>query len=124
MDFKMHSLHDAFVEIQKHCKKHSIPKEVCYNINLVCEELIVNLLKYTKATGYNLNLTTESGSPVIHIRYRAEKFNPTKVPERKQESVEKMEYGGLGLVLVNSLASGMEYNYDEKQSLNVIKIIL
>jgi len=124
MDFKMHSLHDAFVEIQKYCKKQSIPKEVCYNINLVCEELIVNLLKYTKATGYNLNLSAEADSTVIHIRYRAEKFNPTKAPERKQESVEKMEYGGLGLVLVNSLASKTEYKYDEKQSLNVIKIIL
>ncbi len=124
MDFKMHSLHDAFVEIQKYCKKQSIPKETCYNINIVCEELIVNLLKYTKATGYNLNLSAEAGSTVIHIRYRAEKFNPTKAPERKQESVEKMEYGGLGLVLVNSLASKTEYKYDEKQSLNVIKIIL
>ncbi|VAW28505.1 hypothetical protein MNBD_BACTEROID07-1146 [hydrothermal vent metagenome] len=124
MDFKMHSLHDAFVEIQKYCKKQSIPKEACYNINLVCEELIVNLLKYTKATGYNLNLSAKAGSTVIHIRYRAEKFNPTKAPERKQESVEKMEYGGLGLVLVNSLASKTEYKYDEKQSLNVIKIIL
>ncbi len=124
MDFKMHSLHDAFVEIQKYCKNHSIPKEACYNINLVCEELIVNLLKHTKATGYDLYLSAEADSTVIHIRYQAEKFNPTKVTEHKLESVEKMEYGGLGLVLVNSLASGIEYNYNEKQSLNVIKIIL
>ncbi len=124
MNFKMHSLHDASVEIQKYCKKHSIPNEVCYNINLVCEELIVNLLKYTKATGYNLNLSAETNSTVIRIEYQAGKFNPTKVPERKQESVEEMEYGGLGLVLVNSLASDMKYQFDEKQSLNVIKIIL
>jgi len=124
MDFKMHSLHDAFVEIQKYCKKHRIPKKVCYNINIVCEELIVNLLKYTKATGYSLNLSAETNSTVLHIRYRAEKFNPTQVKERKPENVEKTEYGGLGLVLVNSLASDIEYNYDEKQSLNVIKIIL
>jgi len=124
MNFKMHSLHDAFVEIQKYCKKHSIPKGVCYNINLICEELIVNLLKYTQAPGYNLNLSTEANSTVIHISYQAEKFNPTKVPEHTLKGVEEMEYGGLGLVLVNSLASEMEYNYDEKQSLNVIKIIL
>jgi len=46
MDFKMHSLHDAFVEIQKYCKKQSIPKEVCYNINLVAKafcELKINI---------------------------------------------------------------------------------
>ncbi len=124
MDFKMHSLHDAFVEIQKYCKKQSIPNEVCFNINLICEELIVNLLKHSKATGYNLNLSTEANSTVIHINYQADEFNPTKVPKHTLESVEKMEYGGLGLVLVNSLASEIEYKYDEKQSLNVIKIIL
>lgn len=120
----MHSLHDAFVEIQKYCKKQSIPKKVCYNINIICEELIVNLLKYTKAPGYNLNLSAEVNSTVINISYRAEKFNPTVVRERKPENVEKTEYGGLGLVLVNYLALDIVYNYDEKQLLNVIKIIL
>jgi len=38
--------------------------------------------------------------------------------------VEKMHYGGLGLMLVNSLALKIEYQYNEKQSLNVVKVIL
>jgi len=120
----MHSLKDAFVEIQKYCKDYNLPDEVCYKINLVCEELIVNLLKYTQAPGYNLSLSMEANSTVIRISYQAEKFNPAMPPEHKVESVENMEYGGLGLVLVNSLATDMEYKYDEKQSLNVIKITL
>jgi len=124
MDFKMHSLHDAFVEIQKYCKKQSIPKEVCYNINLVCEELIVNLLKYTETTGYSLVLSPKGKVTVISLRYQAERFDPTVVPEHEPESVEDMPYGGLGLMLVNSLASETEYKYDEKQSLNVVKIII
>ncbi len=124
MSFKMHSLPDAFVEIQKYCKHYKLPDEVCYKINLICEELIVNLLKYTQAPGYNLNLSIEANSTVIRMSYQAEKFDPTRVRDRKPENVEKTEYGGLGLVLVNSLAADIEYNYDEKQSLNVIKIIL
>lgn len=124
MDFKMHSLHDAFAEIQKYCTSHNLSKEVCYNINLVCEELIVNLLKYTKTTGYSLVLSSKGKTTVISLRYQAEKFDPTIVPEHEPESVEKMPYGGLGLMLVNSLALDMEYKYDEKQSLNVVKIIL
>ncbi len=124
MKFEQHSLQDAFEEIKKYCHQHNLPKALCYNLHLICEELVVNLLKYTQTTGYDLNISLKGGETVLYIRYLAEKFNPTKTPERRQESVEKMKYGGLGLVLVNSLATEIEYQYDEKQSLNVIKIIL
>jgi len=124
MDFKMHSLRDAFVEIQRYCASYSLPKEACYNINLVCEELIVNLLKYTRTSGYNLVLSPDKEMTMINLYYQADRFDPTVVPKQEKKSVEKMHYGGLGLMLVNSLALKIEYQYNEKQSLNVVKVIL
>ena len=124
MDFNLHTLNDAFAEIDKHCQKHHLPETECYNIRLVCEELIVNLLKHTTATSYHLNLSQENGLTLIRIGYQANEFNPSVVPEKKNKPVEEMEYGGLGLLLVNSLAKKIHYHYDPKQSLNVIQITL
>ena len=124
MEFKLQSLEDGFAVIKTFCQQQQIPDEECYKINLVSEELIVNLLKYTGAGKYFLELSRKNNSTVIRLCYTADEFNPTHVPEKERENVEKMEYGGLGLYLVNSVAKEVKYHYDEKKSLNDIEIIV
>jgi len=124
MKFRWHTLQDAFDAVQKYCETHSLPKENCFRLNLVCEELVVNLLKYTQTPGYHLNFSPIGEKTEIVLTYQAGKFDPTKKTEYKNKPLEEREYGGLGLVLVNSLAQKIDYQFNEKQSLNVIRIIL
>jgi len=123
-ELNLHSLPDALVVINNFCLGHKLPKEICLNINLVCEELIVNLLSYNQTKVFDLELDADQGFTKIVIRYQGKKFDPTQpaIPENK--SVEEMRYGGLGLVLVNSLASKINYRYHQKQSVNVVEVIL
>lgn len=124
MNLNLHSLTDAVAIIKQYCADHHINMEACNNINLVCEELIVNLLNYTQSKSFNLSLKPAQQSTEIVISYQGKAFDPTILQKPEQKSLEDMQYGGLGLVLVNSLASKTEYHYDKKQSENVIKIII
>ncbi len=124
MKLQLHSLPEAIEAIRQYCEQQHIPPDSCNRIHLVCEELIVNLLSYSGSENFNLSLKPIGTSTEIIISYRGEKFNPVVTRKSEQKSLEEMQYGGLGLVLVNSLASKIEYRYNQKQSENVIKVIL
>ena len=124
MKLQLHSLPEAVETIRQFCEQQHLQSESCNRIHLVCEELIVNLLSYSGSENFNLSLNPVGKSTEVIISYRGEKFNPVVNHKPEQKSVEDMQFGGLGLVLVNSLASKIEYRYSQKQSENVIKIIL
>ena len=124
MKLKLHSLPEAVETVRQYCEQQHIPPDSCNRIHLVCEELIVNLLSYSGSEDFNLSLNSAGKSTEVIISYQGKKFNPVVKRKPEQKSVEEMQYGGLGLVLVNSLASKIEYRYNQKQSENVIKVIL
>ncbi len=124
MKLKLHSLPEAVEAVNRYCEQQDIPPESCNRVHLVCEELIVNLLSYSDSENFNLSLNPVGKSTEIIISYQGEKFNPVVSRKPEQKSVEDMQFGGLGLVLVNSLATKIEYLYHQKQSENVIKVIL
>ncbi len=124
MKLKLHSLPEAVEAVRHFCESQNVPAESCNRIHLVCEELIVNLLSYSESEDFILSLNSAGTSTEVIISYQGEKFNPVVNPKPEQKSVEEIQYGGLGLVLVNSLASKIEYRYNQKQSENVIKVIL
>lgn len=124
MSLKLHSLEEAFVATKEFCEKNRIPESLCYKVTLISEELIVNLLQYARATEYIFDLSLKGEQLLIQIRYQGPEFNPTRPTEVKSSSVEEMQYGGLGLVLVNTMASHVEYSYDLKREINVITITL
>ncbi len=120
----LQSLEEAVGAIKQFCETQNLPDTVCFNINLVCEELIVNLLSYTESQSYHLELNPLNGKTEIILRYAGPEFDPTKPPKTEDKSVEERPYGGLGLILVNTLASKTGYRYDKKQAQNVIRVIV
>lgn len=124
MGLKLHSLEEAFTAIREFCDGHRIPENHCYKVNLICEELIVNLFQYSQATEFDLDLSRQRDKLIIQISYQAEKFDPVTRFKPETRPVEDMQYGGLGLVLVNTLANDMNYSYDPKSALNVITITI
>ncbi len=124
MILKLHSLPEAVEAVNRYCEQQHLQPESCNRVHLVCEELIVNLLSYSDSENFNLSLNPVGKSTEIIISYQGEKFNPVVSRKPEQKSLEDMQFGGLGLVLVNSLATKIEYRYHQKQSENVIKVIL
>ncbi|MFW6307905.1 MAG: hypothetical protein ACOC08_04615, partial [Campylobacterales bacterium] len=92
----MVTLEEAFEKIKIFCNKYDISEELHYKLNLVVEELVVNILSYTDAREYNLNLAYKNSSLHIVIDYKGENFNPKKFI-KEDKCLEDMDYGGLGL---------------------------
>ncbi len=124
MTLELQTLHQALEAVKQYCGEQNLSQKDCFHLNLVCEELVVNLLRYTGTDRFGLSLHPAGNATEMMIRYKGGQFDPTRPQKPRQKSVEEMQYGGLGLVLVNALASEIEYHYDKKQSQNVIKIIL
>lgn len=113
----MKTLEEAFrvVDLLK------LEKERHYKLKLIVEELVVNILKYTKANEYALDIEQKGDSLLIKIVYKDKSFDPTNFSKEEKE-LEDMSYGGLGLFLVNSLSKKIDYLYDKGK--NIVKVEL
>ncbi|MBN2614832.1 MAG: ATP-binding protein [Bacteroidales bacterium] len=121
---KLHSLEETFAAIGRFCSIQGLSDNSCFKVNLICEELVVNLFQYSRATEFDLDLSRQGEKLMIKISYQAEKFDPTRPTKPETAPVEDLQYGGLGLVLVNTLAESLDYSYDSKNALNVLSITL
>lgn len=124
MGLKLHSLEETFAAIGKFCDTQSLPDNSCFKVNLICEELVVNLFQHSRATEFDLELSRQKENLIIKISYQAEQFDPTQRSKPESASVEDRQYGGLGLVLVNTLANRVDYSYHHKSALNVVTVTL
>lgn len=113
----MKTLEEAF-ELVNSLK---LNKERHYKLTLIVEELVVNILKYTKADEYTLHIEQTGNLLFVKIVYKDKSFNPTNY-SKEEKDIEEMSFGGLGLFLVNSLAKRVEYNYIEGK--NIVKVEL
>ena len=101
-------------QIDSFCKTHKLSSEIAYSVNLSLEELLANTISY----GYE-----DDGTHRIEILVRLENqtliiiiiddgiaFDPTQAPAQEQfMSLEEPELGGLGLLLINRMMNGLEY---------------
>lgn len=100
--------------IDDFCETNKLQPEVSYAVNLALEELLANTITY----GYD-----DEGSHRIEVLLRLEEqallvivvddgiaFDPTKSSVSENVvSLEETELGGLGLLLINRMMDGVEY---------------
>ncbi|MCX6235727.1 MAG: ATP-binding protein [Bacteroidetes bacterium] len=104
--------------------------KIIFNINLVIEELITNIIFYAyrdkdkhKITiGFNLD------NNILRIRIEDDgvEFNPllSNKPDDLNKSIEERKIGGLGIHFVRKLVDNVEYQrYEKKNVLTLIKKI-
>lgn len=96
------------------CADREIAPEVAYAVNLALEELLSNTISYGYEDGephrIEIILRLEGGMLVIAIVDDGKAFDPTKAPEPGlPASLEDDELGGIGLLLVNRMMDGIEY---------------
>ena len=108
----------AAARIDAFCAGRGISPDTAYAVNLAIEELLANTIAY----GYRdedphrieIVLRQEADTLVVAIVDDAAPFDPTRANEPDAtaspgEETEDRELGGLGLLLVNRMMDGVEY---------------
>lgn len=101
-------------KIDEFCETNELQPEIAYAVNLAIEELLANTISY----GYD-----DEGSHRIEILVRLEEqnlmvvvvddgiaFDPTQsTASENVVSLDEPELGGLGILLINRMMDGVEY---------------
>ncbi len=123
MKFELNSLEATFKTLDIFCHDNKIGGSTCNNLRVICEELIVNMFKYSKADIFTLELKEVDDCIKINLAYKAKMFDVTKQTNLKTEqSISQRKFGGVGLTLVHALTC--KFNYLYKEGTNVITATL
>ncbi len=91
-----------------------MPDRVAYAVRMCVEETVVNLIDHTEAPSelpdITVDLAWRDGIMVAVIEDRGPPFDPrTTAPPARPGSLEDAVPGGLGLLLIRSFASDIDY---------------
>ena len=110
--------------IKDFCEKHKMPYEFTNSLCIVGDELFSNIIKY----GYNNNggdlfvrllYNEDKNEFVLTVIDRAPEFNQLEVDNKAVEGdPEKLQVGGLGILIVKKIMS--EYAYDRINGKNIL----
>jgi len=118
----MRSLEEALGVVDHFCRETNLEESLCFRLRLVCEELVVNLLKHAHAEAFSLALEKRDEGNHILLSYAGEHFDPRASDLGPLDSVEESTPGGLGLFLVKSVAKQFEYRYET--GVNFVEIVV
>lgn len=88
--------------------------DVIFNLNLVIEEAVVNVINYAYPKEEHqyiyLSATLHDGSIVFVLTDTGKEFDPTQVPEADITlSAEERPIGGLGIFLIRQIMNEVKY---------------
>lgn len=103
----------------------SLTPDVVFNVNLVLEEAIVNVINYAypkeKRESIYLSAQLHEGSIVFVLTDTGMQFDPTKAPEADITlSLEDRPIGGLGIFLIRQIMN--EVSYERIDGKNVLTL--
>ena len=103
----------------------SLTPDVVFNVNLVLEEAIVNVINYAypkeKHESIYLSAQLHEGSIVFVLTDTGMQFDPTKAPEADITlSLEDRPIGGLGIFLIRQIMN--EVSYERIDGKNVLRL--
>ena len=103
----------------------SLTPDVVFNVNLVLEEAIVNVINYAypkeKHESIYLSAQLHGGSIVFVLTDTGMQFDPTKAPEADITlSLEDRPIGGLGIFLIRQIMN--EVSYERIDGKNVLTL--
>lgn len=102
-------------------QKEGVSEEAIYSLETALEEIVTNAVKYAfrKAKVHNIDVTASVNAKAAElvIENDGDVFDPTSVAEPDiNRPLEKMPVGGLGIHLIRSLASGLEYRRENDRN--------
>jgi anti-sigma regulatory factor (Ser/Thr protein kinase) len=94
--------------------QHEVSADVSFALQLCLEEAVANVIMCGGAKGERLEIAVElernGGTLVARIEDTGRQFDPTQLPPPLMaKSLAEAKVGGLGIHLMRSFASGMDY---------------
>ena len=103
----------------------SLSPDVVFNLNLVLEEAVVNIINYAYPKEEHqyiyLSATMKDGSIVLVLTDTGKEFDPTAAPEADITlSADERQIGGLGIFLIRQIMN--EVKYERIEGKNVLTL--
>lgn len=95
-------------------EEFSLTPDVVFNLNLVLEEAVVNIINYAypkeEHQSIYLSAILHEGSIVLILTDTGKEFDPTMAPETDVTlSADEREIGGLGIFLIRQIMNEVRY---------------
>lgn len=103
----------------------SLTPDVVFNLNLVLEEAVVNIINYAypkeEHESIYLSARMNDGTIVLVLTDTGKEFDPTLVPEADVTlAADEREIGGLGIFLIRQIMN--EVKYERIEGKNVLTL--
>lgn len=103
----------------------SLSPDIVFNLNLVLEEAVVNVINYAYPKEEHqyiyLSATMKDGSIVLVLTDTGKEFDPTTAPEADITlSADERQIGGLGIFLIRQIMN--EVKYERIEGKNVLTL--
>ena len=103
----------------------SLTPDVIFNLNLVLEEAVVNIINYAypkeEHESIYLSARLHEGSAIFVLTDTGKEFDPTMVPDADiTMSAEERQIGGLGIFLIRQIMN--EVKYERIEGKNVLTL--
>jgi anti-sigma regulatory factor (Ser/Thr protein kinase) len=111
-------------------EEFSLAPDIVFNLNLVLEEAVVNIINYAYPKEEHqyiyLSAKMNDGSIVLTLTDTGKEFDPTAAPEADITlSADERQIGGLGIFLIRQIMNEVRYErIDGKNVLTLEKKIL
>ena len=104
-------LHDAADSLSRLLETRLLPDAARYNIELVFEEIVLNIVRHGQATAdIDVTITFDDTETILIFEDDGVPFNPRDYTQRSAPaSLDEVQVGGLGIALVKSISSHMNY---------------
>ena len=116
-------------EVEAFCERLAFPVAAIYQITLVLDELVTNVISHGIAPGETLPITVslrhDDGVLTIELSDPGRPFDPRTVPPPNAEApLEEREIGGLGVHFARTMVDSIDYRYaDSRNHLTLVKRI-
>ena len=112
--------------VEEFAERENWPPDLVFKLNLVLEELGVNIVNYSGATGdIEISLASDDERVTVEISDDGRPFNPLLDQETPDISapLDDRPVGGLGIHLVRSMMDEMRYSREDgKNKLAISKL--
>ena len=100
----------------------SLSPEVIFNLNLILEEAVANIINYAypkeKKEKIYLSARLQEGSIVLVLTDTGKEFDPTMAPEADVTlSADERQIGGLGIFLIRQIMNEVKYERIEGKNI-------
>jgi anti-sigma regulatory factor (Ser/Thr protein kinase) len=108
--------------------QHDVSADVSFALQLCLEEAVANIIMYGGAKDERLEIAVElernGGTLVARIEDTGRQFDPTQLPPPLMtKSLAEAKVGDLGIHLVRSFASGMDYERREGRNRLTLRFV-